>query len=182
MIQRFGDYYSELCFFEMRSSCTVKWSIQRIWLFKTGNKKSPITVAARSRAWAVFARLNIGFVGSSPTPGMDVCVRIFFVLFCVYVAALLRDDPPSRESYRLCIGFRTWKRGQCPKGYRAIERERERERGITTHLLIKSHSKSEVLLLWYNPLVCVCVKNVAVSCRQAHNSFCGAIRNWHCSE
>jgi hypothetical protein len=41
----------------------------------------PITVAARSKAWTVFACSNTRFVGSNPTKGMDVCVR----LFCVYV-------------------------------------------------------------------------------------------------
>jgi hypothetical protein len=38
----------------------------------------PNTVAARSKTWTVFARSNIGIVGSNPTQGMDVCV-----LFCV---------------------------------------------------------------------------------------------------
>jgi hypothetical protein len=32
---------------------------------------------------------------------MSVCV--YSVLFCVQVAALWRADPPSKESYRLCI-------------------------------------------------------------------------------
>jgi hypothetical protein len=31
-----------------------------------------------------------------------VCVYSVFVLSCVYVAALRRADPPSKESYRLC--------------------------------------------------------------------------------
>jgi hypothetical protein len=39
------------------------------------------TVAARSKAWTAFARSNAGIVGSKPTRGMNVCVR----LFCVYV-------------------------------------------------------------------------------------------------
>jgi hypothetical protein len=34
----------------------------------------PITVAARSKAWTVFARSNTGIVGSNPSQGMDVCV------------------------------------------------------------------------------------------------------------
>jgi hypothetical protein len=34
-----------------------------------------------------------------PLVWMSVCVYSGFVLFCVYVAA----DPPSKESYRLCI-------------------------------------------------------------------------------
>jgi hypothetical protein len=54
---------------------------------------------------------NTGIVGSNPNQGMDVCVRLFcvFVLFCVYVATLRRADPPSKESYWLCIGIRNWK-------------------------------------------------------------------------
>jgi hypothetical protein len=43
--------------------------------------KRPITVAAESKAWTVLAISNTGIVGSNPTRGMDVCVR----LFCVYV-------------------------------------------------------------------------------------------------
>jgi hypothetical protein len=45
----------------------------------------PIPVAARFKAWTVFARSNAGIVGSNPTQGMDVCVYIYsvFVLSCV---------------------------------------------------------------------------------------------------
>jgi hypothetical protein len=38
-----------------------------------------IAVAARSKAWTVFARSNTGIVGSNPTTGIDVCVRLFCV-------------------------------------------------------------------------------------------------------
>jgi hypothetical protein len=77
---------------------------------------------------------------------MGVCLRYYvFVLFCVYVAALRRLDPPSNESYRLCIGLRNWKSGQGPtKDCRAIDRERERctkpslIKLIVTQLLKKS--------------------------------------------
>jgi hypothetical protein len=41
----------------------------------------PIPAAEQSKAWTVIARSNAGVVGSNPTRGMDVCVR----LFCVYV-------------------------------------------------------------------------------------------------
>jgi hypothetical protein len=83
----------------------------------------PSTVATRSKAWTVFARTDAGIVGSNPTQGMVVYVLSVFVLFCVYVAALQRTDPPSKVSYWLCIGFRNWKSGQGPtKGYRAIDR------------------------------------------------------------
>jgi hypothetical protein len=45
----------------------------------------PITVAAPSKAWTVFARSNAGIVGSNLTQGMDVCVRLFCVcaVLCV---------------------------------------------------------------------------------------------------
>jgi hypothetical protein len=51
---------------------------------------------------------------------ISVCVDFVFVLSCVYVTALRRADPASKESYRLCVGLRNWKRAQNPtKGYRA---------------------------------------------------------------
>jgi hypothetical protein len=55
----------------------------------------------------VFAPSNTGIVVSIPTQGMDVCVRLFCVcvVLCV-LKALQRADPPSKESYRLCIGSR----------------------------------------------------------------------------
>jgi hypothetical protein len=66
-------------------------------------KCAPIKVTARSKAWTVFARSKVGTVGSNPSRGMDVWVYSVFVLFCVQVAALRRADPPSKESYQLCI-------------------------------------------------------------------------------
>jgi hypothetical protein len=42
-------------------------------------RTKPIAVAARSKAWNVFAHLNTGIVGSNPTQGMDVCVYSVFV-------------------------------------------------------------------------------------------------------
>jgi hypothetical protein len=56
---------------------------------------SPITGAARSKTWTVFARSNTGVMGSNPTRGMDVCVRLFCVCaVCVQVAALRGTNPP----------------------------------------------------------------------------------------
>jgi hypothetical protein len=48
-------------------------------------RSRPITVAARSKAWTVFVRSNTGVIGSNPTRGMHVCVRLFYVcdLVCV---------------------------------------------------------------------------------------------------
>jgi hypothetical protein len=38
-----------------------------------------ITVVARSKARNVFARSNTGIAGSSPTQGMDICLRLIGV-------------------------------------------------------------------------------------------------------
>jgi hypothetical protein len=61
-------------------------------------------VAARPKAWKVFARSNAGIVGSNPTQDMDACVCLFsvFVLSCIKVAALRWADLSSKEPYRLC--------------------------------------------------------------------------------
>jgi hypothetical protein len=50
---------------------------------EVGLFKCPITVAARSEAWTVFARSNAGIVVSNHTQGVDVRVYSMFVLFCV---------------------------------------------------------------------------------------------------
>jgi hypothetical protein len=62
-----------------------------------------ITVAARSKEWTVFARSNAGIVISNPNQGMDVCVRLYFVivLSCVYVAVLRRAYHSSKETHCL---------------------------------------------------------------------------------
>jgi hypothetical protein len=39
----------------------------------------PIAVVTWSKALTVFARSNTGILGSNPTRGMDVCVRLFCV-------------------------------------------------------------------------------------------------------
>jgi hypothetical protein len=45
----------------------------------------PIWVAARSKAWTVFAHSNTGVAGSNPNRGVDVCLRLFgvCVVLCV---------------------------------------------------------------------------------------------------
>jgi hypothetical protein len=73
---------------------------KRLLNFNELHGAKPITVAARSKTWNVFARSNAGIVGYNLIQGMDVCVYSLFVLSCV-VAALRRADPPSKESYQL---------------------------------------------------------------------------------
>jgi hypothetical protein len=103
----------------LRSVSTFK-----IWIFLRYTRSMPVTVAARSKAWTVFAPSNARIVGWNLTPGMDigiVCVCCVFVLFCVKVELLRLADPRSKVSYRLCIGSRNWKSRQCStNGCRAI--------------------------------------------------------------
>jgi hypothetical protein len=49
----------------------------------------PITLAARFRAWNAFTRSIAGIVGSNPTQGMDVCVRLFCVCVVLCVGSCL---------------------------------------------------------------------------------------------
>jgi hypothetical protein len=51
-----------------------------------------ITAAARSKTWIVFASSNAGIVGSNPTQGMDVCVRLFCVCVVPCVDSGLATD------------------------------------------------------------------------------------------
>jgi hypothetical protein len=84
----------------------------------------------RSKAWTVFVRSNSGIVGSNPTRGMDVCVRLFLPTV-----------------YRIKI----WKSGQGPKGCRAIEREREKKQYSK-----KNYAPHYVILIFshYNYFLC----------------------------
>jgi hypothetical protein len=53
---------------------------------------------------------------------MPVRIYSVFVLSCMQVEALRRDDPPSKEFYRLCKRSRNWKSSQGPtKGCRAMD-------------------------------------------------------------
>jgi hypothetical protein len=64
--------------------------------------ETPMTVAGQSKTWTVFARSNIGRVGSNPTVGMDVCVPYFrvFVVLCVGIGLATGWSPP-KDSYRI---------------------------------------------------------------------------------
>jgi hypothetical protein len=50
----------------------------------------PITVAARSKAWTIFAHSNAGIMCSNPTWVMDVCVRLFSVYGVLCVSPVLK--------------------------------------------------------------------------------------------
>jgi hypothetical protein len=65
------------------------WQIFKLWHISSdihsANIELPITVVARSKASTVFAHTNAVIVGSNPTQGMDVCMRLFCVcvVLCV---------------------------------------------------------------------------------------------------
>jgi hypothetical protein len=72
--------------------CGMMWCLLASLFWETTseirpiNKTVPITVAAQSKAWTVFARSDAGIVGSNPTEGMDVCIGCVYsvyVLVCV---------------------------------------------------------------------------------------------------
>jgi hypothetical protein len=67
----------------------------------------PITVAARSEAWLVFARWNAGVMSSNPTRDTDLCLRLFFVCLVLCVGrGFATGRSQSKGFYRLCIGLR----------------------------------------------------------------------------
>jgi hypothetical protein len=96
-----------------------------------------ITLAARSKAWTVFARSNTGVIGSNPTRGMDVCVRVFcvYAVLCigsglatgwspaqgvlptVYSIEKLKKRPRFKELHNLRVRDRRKKRCGIPLGF-----------------------------------------------------------------
>jgi hypothetical protein len=72
---------------------------------KQGNL--PITLAARCRHELPSPAQTMGSWVRIPLKAwMSLCVYSVFLLSYVQVAALRWADPPSKESYRLCIGLR----------------------------------------------------------------------------
>jgi hypothetical protein len=67
--------------------------------------RKPITVAAQSKAWPVFARSNTGVAGSNPTGGMDVCLRLFCVCAC---SSLATGWSPVQGVLLTVLGLRNW--------------------------------------------------------------------------
>jgi hypothetical protein len=64
-----------------------------------------------------------GFESHSRHGCVCACVYSVFGMSCVSVAGLRQADPPSKESYRLCIDQETGKAAKVHKGCRAIDRE-----------------------------------------------------------
>jgi hypothetical protein len=108
--------------------------------FKFLLNRTKITVAARSKAWTVFARLDAEFMVWNPTQEMDVCLCVYslFVLSCLKVAALRRAYHSSKNSYHRCKKWkRNWRKGHGPcKSVRARgKKKKEKTFNRTKHLL-----------------------------------------------
>jgi hypothetical protein len=79
------------------------------------------TMAARSKAWTVFARLNTVIVGSNPSQVTVVCVLLFFsyVVLCVGSGLTTGWFPPSKKTYWLYIRPYIKKLKKRPRSTRA---------------------------------------------------------------
>jgi hypothetical protein len=77
-----------------------------------------MTVAARSKAWTVFARSNAGIVGLNPTRGMDVYVCLFSACVVLCIKGLI----PRSRSHTDCAWLKKLKKAvKVHKGFRAID-------------------------------------------------------------
>jgi hypothetical protein len=99
---------------------TAVWSIP--YILDRQLLSLPITLAALSRAWTIFARSNTGVVGSNTTRGMDVCVRLFCVVPCVG-SGLATGWSPIQGVLPTVYRIKKLKKRRRVN----IERERERE-------------------------------------------------------
>jgi hypothetical protein len=96
----------------------------------------PITVAARSKAWTIFARSSTGVVGSNPARGMCVCIRLFCVCVVLCVGnGLATGWSPFQGVLPTVYRNNKLKNFQGPKGCRAIEREREKRHACCVEYL-----------------------------------------------
>jgi hypothetical protein len=87
------------------------------------HQKVSNTVAARSKARTVFARSNTEIVGSNPTRGMDVCVRLFCVCVVLCVGrGFAKDWSPVQGVLPPVYRLKTEKAAKVHKSCRAIDR------------------------------------------------------------
>jgi hypothetical protein len=127
-VQRYNQFRNTTML--LLSHCNRSLSI-RIKLGCDNRPFTPVTVAARSKAWNVFTRLITGVVSSNPTRGMDVCMRLFCLCCPVQVAALRRADHSSKESYQPPISVRLRnliRGGQGPTWARAPLKKKKKKK------------------------------------------------------
>jgi hypothetical protein len=80
-------------------------------------------VPARSKAWTVFVRSNIGIVGSNPARGIDVRICVFCVCLALCVGSGLTSGwSPVKGVLPNEYRIKKLKTGQGPNGCTTIER------------------------------------------------------------
>jgi hypothetical protein len=91
-------------------------------------------VAVRSKAWTVFAHSNIEIVGSNPTGGMDVCVRLFSVcvVLCVGSGLVTGRSPIQGVLQAVCMITKTEREPKPNK--RAVEPNKEERSKCPIHM------------------------------------------------
>jgi hypothetical protein len=78
-------------------------------------------VAARSKALTVFARLSVWLLGSNPSQGMNVCVRLFCVCVVLCVGRPCDRLIPRPRSPTNCVQHQEAEKAvQAQKGHRVI--------------------------------------------------------------
>jgi hypothetical protein len=107
---RMTQKHKSYCFRRKAMTLQSQHNVQR-------HENTPITVAAPSTAWIVFARSNTGIAGSNPTRGMDICVRLFCVCVVLCVGSGLATGwHPVQEVLPNVYRLKNWKSGQGPQG------------------------------------------------------------------
>jgi hypothetical protein len=72
--------------FFQKVTCSRCYAPQRLFI-QSVRWFAPIIVAARSKAWTVFAPSNAKIVGSIPTPGIYVCLRLIRICVVLFVGS-----------------------------------------------------------------------------------------------
>jgi hypothetical protein len=120
-----------------------------------------ITVGALSKAWTIFARSKTGIMGSNPTQGIDVCLRLFSVCVGSGLATSWSSAQGVLPTVVWLINWSETKRfmdALCSKWEQQEKRDREREgerynvvlraKSIFNFRFPLSHSFSKVLRNW----------------------------------
>jgi hypothetical protein len=119
----FTYYWCVYLRFQQPRLYSVKWQ-DDYWIMNCKRCERPVTVAARSKAWTVFARSDVVIMDSNRTQGMDVwCVHVFFCVCVVLYLGRVLATSWSLVQGVLPIVNRSgdWKAARSHKGCRAIQ-------------------------------------------------------------
>jgi hypothetical protein len=86
---RAKNHFIYISLFPLANPCDLACNLSTTRVLSS---ESPITVAALSTTWTVFASSNTVAMGSNPTLGMDVCVHLFYVRVVLCVGRSISTD------------------------------------------------------------------------------------------